>query len=613
MVAEGGTEMSAIMAEEITPKESPRWDMTTVFPSLESAEFAQAFDAALQEMDDLVRLFDKHAVQRRKSPLVDAAFVAAYEEVIRRLSAFEERTRTLATYISCHTTTDACDEIARSKEALFRANAVKTNKLQTRLTAWIGSSDIEALLAQSELARQLEYSVRRAQHQAAHQMSAIEEDLASELAPSSVMGWAKLHSNLTALLTAEVTLRGEQKILPMSAIRSLAIDPDREVRRAGFEAELKAWEASAIPLAAALNGIKGYQQTLRIRRGYTDAVEPTLFNNGIDRQTLEAMQRAVVESFPNFRRYMDAKARALGLERLAWYDVTAPVGAATRAWTWNEAEQFIHTNFGLYSDRLADFAARSFQERWIDAEPRVGKVGGAYCAGIRPGESRILMNYNGSFNSVSTLAHELGHAYHNLNMRDRPPMQRGTPSTLAETASIFCETLAFDAALSVAEPAEQLALLDTVLERNLMVVVDIHSRFLFEKSVFEKRAVRDLTVSEFSALMTEAQRQTYGDNLDPLHPFMWAVKGHYFGPTFYNYPYTFGLLFGLGLYALYRKAPDAFRADYDNFLSSTGIADAKTLAARFGIDTHSVDFWRSSLDVIRTQIAEFERLIEANA
>lgn len=142
-----------------------------------------------------------------------------------------------------------------------------------------------------------------------------------------------------------------------------------------------------------------------------------------------------------------------------------------------------------------------------------------------------------------------------------------------------------------------------------MVVVDIHSRFLFEQGVFQKRAARDLTVSEFCDLMTESQRQTYGDNVNPLHPYMWAVKGHYYGPTFYNYPYTFGLLFGLGLYARYKGDAESFRQQYDDFLSSTGMADARTLTQRFDVDITTVDFWKSSLDVIREQIQEFENLV----
>jgi len=308
---------------------------------------------------------------------------------------------------------------------------------------------------------------------------------------------------------------------------------------------------------------------------------------------------------------MRAKARALGLERLAWYDVSAPVGKGARTYTWDEAEGFLREQFGQYSDRMAAFADRTFRERWTDAEPRPGKQGGGYCMPVRPGESRIFVNYDGSFNSVSTLAHELGHAYHNLALEHRTALQSRTPSTLAETASIFCETLAVDAALKGTEGEERLALLEASLQRDLMVVVDIHSRFLFEQRVFERRAERELTPREFNELMLQAQRDTYGDGLDPdaLHPYMWAVKGHYYGPTFYNYPYTFGLLFGLGLFARYQEAPDGFHAGYDDLLSSTGMADAASLGQRFGIDVRGVEFWRSSLDVIRKTISEFESLV----
>ncbi len=598
----------SVLSRELTGL--PHWDMSSVFPSLESPEFVEAFETGIQGIGALVCLFDRHQVRRREVSVVDTAFVQAYEEVTARLSALQEQMGVLGSYLGCFTATDARDDLARSRQSELGTQSVHLSKLYSRYTAWVGTTDAEALLAASDVAKEHAYSVQRAGHQARHQMSEVEEGLHAELAPSGIVGWAKLHGNLTALLTVKVAVNGEERLLPMSSVRSLAGDSDRAVRKAAYEAEIAAWEANAVPLAAALNGVKGAQQVVRTRRGYRDDVEPTLFANGIDQVTLDAMQAACTESFPDFRRYLAAKARALKLESLAWYDLNAPLGATTHLWQWDEACDFIRTHFAGYSDRLRDFADQSITQKWIDAEPRIGKRGGAFCTGLRPGESRVMLNYDGSFMSVSTFAHELGHAYHNLNLAARSPMERSTPSTLAETASIFCETLAFDAALEKASKEERVALLDTVLDRNLAVVVDIHSRFLFEKSVFAKRAERDLTVTEFNTLMLEAQRATYGDAIAPLHQFMWAVKGHYFGPTFYNYPYTFGLLFGLGLYARYKTDPDAFRADYDDFLSSTGLADAVTLAKRFGIDIQSIDFWRSSLDVIRGQIADFERLVE---
>jgi pepF/M3 family oligoendopeptidase len=593
---------------ETTPETLPQWDMTPIFPSLTSPEFESEFSSSVAAIGELATMFDDYQVRRRDSPVVDATFVQQLEAVLQTLNSLRDRLRTLGSYINCFVTTDARDETAKAYQSQLETQGVQLSQLESRLIAWLGSSDIEALLQSSEPAREHEFFIRRAHLLEKHQMNEAEENLASALRPMGLSGWAKLHTNMSALLTANVEVRGETKTLPMSAVRALSADADRAVRKAAFEAEIPAWESVSVPLAAALNGIKGFQRTVRERRGFRDDVAPTLISNSIDRETLDAMQHACIQSFPDFRRYMDAKARALGLEKLAWYDVNAPLGKAESAWSWTATENFIEENFGRYSPELAAFARRTFDERWIDAEPHVGKAGGAYCTGIRPGESRVLMNFDGSFTAVSTLAHELGHAYHNVTLAKRTALQRGLPSTLAETASIFCETLVFEAAVTQADRNERIALLDNALERNLMVVVDIHSRFLFEQSVFERRAARDLTVTELCELMTNAQRETYGEKLDPLHPYMWAVKGHYYGPTFYNYPYTFGLLFGLGLYACYRREGESFRDRYDEFLSSTGMADANTLARHFDLDITAPAFWTSSLDVIREQISEFETL-----
>jgi oligoendopeptidase F len=282
-------------------------------------------------------------------------------------------------------------------------------------------------------------------------------------------------------------------------------------------------------------------------------------------------------------------------------------------WDFAEAASFIVEQFGTYSPRLRDFAARAFQERWIDAEPRAGKRDGGFCMPVRRDESRIFLNYKPAFASVRTLAHELGHGYHNLNLAQRTMLQRGTPMILAETASIFCETIVREAALRQADAQEQLDILEGALQGACQVVVDITSRFLFEQQVFEQRRQRELSVDELNHLMLDAQRQTYGDGLDQaaLHPYMWAVKGHYYsaGRSYYNFPYMFGLLFGLGLYARYRDDPEGFRRGYDDLLSSTGLADAVSLAAGFSIDIRTPAFWRASLDVICADIDRFERLV----
>ncbi|MER3405853.1 MAG: oligoendopeptidase F, partial [Chloroflexota bacterium] len=210
-------------------------------------------------------------------------------------------------------------------------------------------------------------------------------------------------------------------------------------------------------------------------------------------------------------------------------------------------------------------------------------------------------------------AHELGHGYHNLNLAGRTMLQRATPMVLAETASIFCETIVRDAALREVDRAEQLEILEGTLQGACQVVVDITSRFLFEQAVFEQRRRRELSIQELNELMLDAQRRTYGDGLDQqtLHPYMWVAKPHYYstGRSFYNFPYMFGLLFGLGLYARYQEDPERFRAGYDELLSSTGMASAPDLAARFGIDLRTPAFWHASLDIVRADIDRFEALV----
>jgi pepF/M3 family oligoendopeptidase len=338
-----------------------------------------------------------------------------------------------------------------------------------------------------------------------------------------------------------------------------------------------------------------------------------LDENRIDRPTLDALLGAIREAFPVFRRYLRAKAARLGLPRLRWWDLFAPLGAAHRTYSWSQARDFIVHRFAALSDDLAGYAATAFDRRWIDAEPRDGKRGGAFCMPVvGVDESRILANFDGSFEQVSTLAHELGHGYHNHCQRGLPPLLRGAPATLAETASIFCETLVAEATLASAGPDEQLAILETQLCNATQVCLDISSRFLFESAVFERRAECELSPDEFCELIRAAQRETYADAVDPdtYHPYMWLWKPHYYSHTdnFYNFPYAFGHLFGLGLYAIFRRQGAPFVPQYQELLRSTAQDQAAPLAARFGLDITQPDFWRGSLQLVAEQVQRFEQL-----
>jgi pepF/M3 family oligoendopeptidase len=598
----------------MTEEQLPHWDLTVVYPNLESKEFEDGFESALSEIDGLVELFDQHGIEKRDPEPIDENSVTAFEAIVNRYNEVLEGIQTTNAYIMSFITTDSYNTEAQARFSTMQAKQVQLKLLATRFSAWIGSLDVEGLIERSEIAREHAYMLRKAKIQSEHLMSPEEEALAAELDLTGGSAWAKLYGNFSSQIMVPIELEGEKKDLPMTAIRNLAMNPDREIRERAYHAEVEAWERAAVPIAAAINSIKGVGNSLNTRRKWGSALDTALFNSNIDKPTLDAMMEVAWESFPDFRRYLKAKARALEVNALAWFDLFAPVGGEERTWGYKEANEFIVEHFGSYSPKLSGLAQRAFNENWVDAEPRDGKRGGAFCMRLRSDESRILANYVPSFDGVSTLAHELGHAYHNVNLAHRKFLQRSTPMTLAETASIFCETIIKDAAIEVSGPDEQFMILEGSLQGACQVVVDITSRFIFEQSVFDQRVERELSIDELNEFMINAQKETYADGLDQdnLHPFMWAVKPHYYSTSlsFYNFPYMFGLLFGLGLYAQYLDDPQGFKGRYDEMLSSTGLDDAAELAAGYGIDIRKADFWRSSLDVVREDIDKFEQLVD---
>jgi oligoendopeptidase F len=602
------TTMTAVETNEL-----PRWDLSALYPGLDTPEFAEGFDHLLRGIDHLSDLFDDVGITATSVSRSETAPVADFERVLNALNDVSQQLESMGSYLYGCISTDSRNELAQARFSQFQERAVALDKLQTRFTAWVGTLPIEALIERSTVAAAHDFPLRQLHVAARHLMSEEAEALAAELSPSSGAAWAKLHDNLTSQITAKVELEGREQTLPMSAIRNLAMDPDRDLRHRAWQAELGAWEAHALPIAAALNGVKGQVLTVGARRNWADPLDESLFWSAINRETLDVMVGEARAAFPDFRRYLRLKARLLETPELAWYDLFAPVGDAGRAWTWPEATAFIEDQFGAYSDRLRGLARRAFADNWIDAGPRPGKVGGAYCMWLLGDESRILANYSPGYDGVTTLAHELGHAYHNLNEAGLTPLQRRTPMILAETASTFCETLVKEAALVDAEPGERIYILEQSVQGASQVVMDILSRFDFEQALFAARRERELSIGELNRLMLAAQDATYGDALatQERHPYMWAVKGHYYSPdlSYYNYPYLFGLLFGLGLYAIYRREPDTFPDRYDALLASTGRANAADLAARFDIDLRDRGFWRSSLDVIRDDIGRLEELV----
>lgn len=609
--------MTSPMTSPTTPL--PHWELSNVYPSLESAELEQAEQTLLRQIDDLAQFVaTRVAPTGAATPPDDLAELLGAS--LDHLNRILELGRTVRGYLYSFFITDSRNRLAAKKLSAFEQQWVRVQTLNTQLQAWVGrlGPALEEAIPRDATAQAHAFTLRETAEQARYLMSEAEESLAAELALSGATAWRKLHRTVTSQLTAAVEVDGQVQALPITAVINLRSHPDEATRRRGYEAENAAWESVGETLAAALNGVKGASHTLNQRRKREDDLHPALDAARIDRPTLEAMLAAMKDSFPMFRRYFKAKARLLGKEQLPWWDLFAPVGRAD-TYTWPQSCDFVLEHFAVFSPDLAALARRAFDHHWIDAEPREGKAGGAFCMGLPAvQESRILANFDGSLDGVSTIAHELGHAYHNdcYYRAGKTMLQSNTPMTLAETASILCETLVMQAVLDQAqEPQAELAILETILNGQAQIIVDIYSRYLFEQEVFTRRAEAELSVEDFCAIMEQAQRDTYGDGLDAayLQKYMWTWKPHYYdvGLSFYNFPYAFGLLFSMGLYAVYRQRGAVFVPDYEALLSSTGEANAADLAARFGIDIRSRAFWDASLATIGQTIDRYRALAEA--
>jgi pepF/M3 family oligoendopeptidase len=591
----------------------PRWDLTPIYAGLDDRAFTSAVEGVYAGVDRLAAHYDElgiHAIEPRKPTDAD---IAGLEAVIDQTNELHAEVRRISAYLYALTTTDSRDDRASALQVELQTRTAPLNPLAKRLGSWLAALGVDDVSARSLAAAEHEFVLRNAAENAQRQMSEPEESLAADLAPAGVLAWQRLHGDVSSQVMVEIhDESGAVERVPMTLARGLATHPDADRRRRAYEGELAAWETVAVPLAAALNGAKGTLGVLNRRRGFADDLEPALRVNNIDRATLDAMTDAVVGSLPTFRRYLKAKARLLGHDRaLPWWDLFAPVGRANET-SWAEATERVKVAFASFSPDLEGLATRAFEQQWIDAEIREGKRGGAYCQGVERNVSRVMMNFDGSHNSVSTLAHELGHAFHNVALAERTPLQRHLPMALAETASIFCETLFFEqAGAHASDEGERLAMLDTQLLGASQVVVDIHSRFLFETELCARRRRTSLSVADLNTAMLDAQEAAYGDGLHPdhRHAYMWAVKPHYFTP-FYNWPYTFGLLFGIGLYACYIDDPERFRSGYDDLLSTVGMADAVTLAGRFGIDVRDGAFWAESLGVLGRHVDDYVALVE---
>ncbi len=581
------------------------WDLSKLYSGFDAPEF-------LNDIEELKKTAEAAVDQARNMEVS----VPALEDAIR----LNTKAATLATKtMSFAQLTLAADANCEPAMAAYARLLPVMNRLEeatSALSAKLGPVEyLDALIEKSDLLKAHAFLLRRLQENAKHVIDPALEPTVLKMQMTGGNAWEQLRDQLDGNHMVEITVDGEAKSLPLSAVRGMANSPEADVRKAAYEAELAAYPKMEIPMAACLNGIKGEARTLAELKHYDSVLDMALDGANMDRATLDALLQAMEESLPMFRRYFRLKAKLLGYGGgLKFYDLFAPVGRAKGDYTPEDAREILVRELGAFSPRMANMINRAFDERWIDMFPREGKGGGAFCSGMHPlGISYVLANFEGSYGSVSTLAHELGHAYHNECMKDLPILMADYPMPLAETASIFNETLLAQRILESADRGTRIALLEQQLSDAAQVIVDIMSRYLFESEVVARRSDTTLSPRELCEIMLDAQKRTYGDGLDHeyLHPYMWACKSHYYSTDvhFYNFPYAFGQLFAVGVYALYQKKGAAFLPDYEKLLRAAGSGMVRDVAASVGIDVADVNFWRSSLKVFEEKLEELEKLV----
>ncbi len=579
------------------------WDLTVFYKDFDDPEFKDDLSRLPKEIDAFTTAIAAPAEDEVEKLVSLVHQEEALSNLFERLSLMIELTLSV----------DANNKAANAAMAPLMRAVMGSSLASNAFSRYLASlENLDAIIDADDELKARAFALREAAEDAKHQLPEALEKPVLKMQLSGGEAFSQLRDKLDATLLVDY----DGKQIPLSAVRALAYDGDADTRRRAYEAELASYKKIELPMSFCLNNLKAEGETMAALKGYKGVLDMALAHSRMDEKTLEAMWTAIREALPELREYFKAKGRLLGHENgLPFYDLFAPVGQSTRTYTVEEARALLLDLFGKFCPEMGEMMRTAFDEGWIDMYPREGKSGGAFCSGYYAKNiSRVMTNFAGSASDVSTLAHELGHAFNNRMLHHKPIMMTETPMPLAETASTFNETLLISQLLKTATPEEELTLLDSCLTEQTQTMVDIYSRFLFEQKVVAAQADHALDVDELKETMLWAQEQSYGDGLDPeyRHPYMWACKSHYYstGVHFYNFPYAFGGLFARGLYARYEKEGEAFVPVYCDLLSRFGSDTIANVTASVGIDVTTPDFWREAVESVLVQVRRFVELAD---
>ncbi len=579
------------------------WDLTKIYKSLDDPRFkedAKALEESVKEYGDYVDSLDSS-----KAPGVEQlekVFSLAEKESLLEYRQFS--------YLFLSQAVDT--ENGRLMGEMNRAMRVVSAGAgtQAKVVKLISNiEDIDAYAEKSEILNDYKTFLKRKKEAASHLLSDAEEELYASMDMTGGSAWG----NLQSFLTSTVKVDYEGKTITLTEARNLAYDADKDVRKKAYDAEIASYEKIADSIAYSLNNIKLQVNMISKKRGYESPLMQALSESYMTKETLDAMIDAIKDHLPNIRKYFLHKAKLLGYAgSLNWWDMFAPLGEDNKKYTVEETKEVLTSTFEHFTPEMSDMMREAFDNNWIDFFPRNGKEGGAFDQGIPfIKESRVMTNFDGSFGSIDTLAHELGHSFHDRQVQDNRILNMDYPMQVAESASTFNETFLCNYFVERAgSDSEKVALLESLLREQTQCVVDIYSRYLFETSVFENCDEKFLMKEDLKELMHKAQVEAYGEGIkeDTLHPYMWACKSHYYstGLSFYNFPYAFGALFAAGLYDMFLKeGRETFVPKYKAMLKATPTVSVEEAGSLMGIDLTKKKFWEDSLKIIEKNIEEF--------
>jgi len=554
----------------------------------------------IQQMKERLTLF----------PLVEAK-TDDWANILEDFQSLESNFYEIWSFISCLHAQNVKDEEAQLLRGLLSQEEASLRSLRTllkNLLAELPENHFEALLQDPRI-ESISFHLKEMRHHAKSRMRADQEMLASDLEVDGYHAWGQFYHTVVGRMRIPFEEKGKKVMLSVGQAFNKLSHHDRKVRKKVFDEWERAWEREADLFAGILNHIAGYRLQLYKHRGWEDALVEPLEENRMKKETLEAMWEAVRAGKTHLVKYMEHKARLIGVDRLSWFDLQAPLKFRVDRFDYEKSVDFILDHFALFSSHLADFAKMAAENGWVEAEDRPNKRPGGFCSTFpASGQTRIFMTFSGTADNVLTLAHEFGHAYHQSVINDLPYFSQKFAMNVAETASAFAELIVMDAAIRHAKQEEKLFYLDNKLQRAVSFFMDIHSRFLFEKRFYEERAKGPVSQKRLCRLMVEAQQEGFSHALEDYHPHFWASKLHFYNTRvpFYNFPYTFGFLFSAGIYAEAMKNAKDFSKRYMDLLRETGRMSVEDLAFKhLGVDLTKPEFWLRAVDMVKKDVEQF--------